>query len=215
MPAPVRLLIAAVVLASGSVLLPTATAGAATARTPPVPLNQWVATFCQTFATYETAALNAAGQLQTAIAGVADSTAGRAAGVAVTDSLRKAGNAAERAARAATANGVPDVKNGKALTQELRAVLTEASKVYAAQARLAGSKLPVDPKRLSAAAKTIGTNLSHGVNAQGAHAKRLQQLDGSNAMGNAVAADPTCAAAANAGGTTVPTQPAAPSTSTP
>jgi hypothetical protein len=214
MPAPVRLLVAAVVLVSGSVVLPTAAAGTATSG-PPVPLNQWVATFCQTFAPYETDALAAAAQLRTAIAGVADKTAGSSTVVAITDSLRQAGNAAARAARAATANGVPDVEHGKALTQELRAVLTRASKVYAAQSQRARSKLPADPKRLSTAAKKIGTDLGHGLNAQGAHAKRLQQLDGSNAMGSAVAADPTCAAAANAGGTTAPAQPAAPSTSTP
>src|SRR4051812_9985469 len=122
MPAPVRLLVAAVVLVSGSVVLPAAAAGAATAGTPPVPLNQWVATFCQTFAPYETDALAAAAQLRTAIAGVADTTAGGSTVAAITDSLRQAGNAAARAARAATANGVPDVEHGKALTRELRAV---------------------------------------------------------------------------------------------
>jgi hypothetical protein len=215
MPAPVRLLVAAVVLVSGSVVLPTAAARAATAGPPPVPLNQWVATFCQTFAPYETDALAATAQLRTAIAGVADATAGSSTVVAITASLRQAGNAAAKAARAATANGVPDVAHGKALTQELRAVLTRASKVYAAQSGRARSKLPVDPKRLSTAAKKMATDLGHGLNAQGAHAKRLQQLDGSNAMGSAVAADPTCAAAADAGGTTAPAQPAAPSTSTP
>jgi hypothetical protein len=216
MPGSLRLLVAAVVLVSGSALLPpVAAAGAATPSAPPVPLNQWVATFCQTFSTYETDALQAAGQLQTAIAGVPDSTAGRTTTVALSDSLRQAGNSAARAARAATANGVPDVKNGRALTKELRAVLAQASRIYADQSQRAGSKLPVEPKRLSAAAKQIGTNLRKGLSAQGEHAKRLQKLDASNAMGGAIAADPTCAAAANAGGTEIPAQPSPPSTSTP
>ncbi len=214
MPAPVRLLVAAAVLVAGSVLPPAAAAGAATADTPPVPLNQWVATFCQTFATYETDALAAAQQLRTAVAGVTDSTAGGATVVAVSESLRKAGSSAERAARAATTNGVPDVEHGKGLTEELRAVLTQASKTYTALSRRAGSRLPVEPKRLSAAAKRIGTDLGKGLR-KGAHAQRLRQLDGSNAMGVAVAADPTCAAAANAGGTTVPAPPASPGAGTP
>jgi hypothetical protein len=213
MRAPARLLVAAMVLVTGSVLPATAAAGAAAAA-PPVPLDQWVATFCQTFATYETDALAAAAQLRTAVVGVTDSTAGGSTVVAVTDSLRKAGSSAERAARAATANGVPDVENGKALTRELRAVLIQASKTYAAQSQRAGSKLPVAPKRLSAAAKKIGTDLGKGLKA-GGHAKRLQQLDRSDAMGGAVAADPTCAAAANAGGTTAPAQPASPGAGTP
>jgi hypothetical protein len=214
MPASVRLLVTAVVLVTGSVLPPTAAAGAATADTPPVPLNQWVATFCQTFAAYETDALAAAELLRTAVAGVSDSAAGGATVVAVGDSLRKAGSSAERAARAATANGVPAVEHGKGLTEELRAVLTQASKTYAALSQRAGSRLPVEPKRLSAAAEKIVTDLGKGLS-KGAHAKRLRQLDGSNAMGAAVAADPTCAAAANAGGTTVPAQPASPGTGTP
>jgi hypothetical protein len=214
MRAPARLLVAAMVLVTGSVLPATAAAGAATAAAPPVPLDQWVATFCQTFATYETDALAAAAQLRTAVVGVTDSAAAGSTVVAVTDSLRKAGSSAEQAARAATANGVPDVENGKALTRELRAVLIQASKTYAAQSRRAGSKLPVAPKRLSAAAKKIGTDLGKGLKA-GGHAKRLQQLDRSDAMGGAVAADPTCAAAANAGGTTAPAQPASPGAGTP
>jgi len=214
MRAPARLLVAAMVLVTGSVLPATAAAGAAAAA-PPVPLDQWVATFCQTFATYETDALAAAAQLRTAVVGVTDSAAAGSTVVAVTDSLRKAGSSAERAARAATANGVPDVENGKALTRELRAVLIQASKTYAAQSRRAGSKLPVAPKRLSAAAKKIGTDLGKGLSAQGAHAKRLQKLDHSNAMGGAVTADPTCAAAANACGTTAPAQPASPGAGTP
>ena len=214
MPAPLRLLTAALALVTGSVLVPIA-APAATAATPPVPLNQWVATFCQTFASYETDALAVAAQLQTAVAGVTDSAAGGATVTALTDSLRRAGSSAERAAKAATANGVPDVENGKALTRELRILLTQASKTYAAQSSRAGSKLPVEPKKLSAAAKKIGTNLGKGLSAQGAHAKRLQKLDHSNAMGGAVTADPTCAAAANAAGATVPAQPAAPGTGTP
>jgi len=213
MRAPARLLVAAMVLVTGSVLPATAAAGAAAAA-PPVPLDQWVATFCQTFATYETDALAAAAQLRTAVVGVTDSTAGGSTVVAVTDSLRKAGSSAEQAARAATANGVPDVENGKALTRELRAVLIQASKTYTAQSQRAGSKLPVAPKRLSAAAKKIGTDLGKGLKA-GGHAKRLQQLDRSDAMGGAVAADPTCAAAANAGGTTAPAQPASPGAGTP
>ena len=110
---------------------------------------------------------------------------------------------------------MPDVENGKALTQELRISLTQASKTYAAQSSRAGSKLPVEPKKLSAAAKKIGTDLGKGLSAQGAHAKRLQKLDHSNAMGGAVTADPTCAAAANAAGATVPAQPASPGTGTP
>jgi len=214
MPTPLRLLTASLALVTGSVLVPI-TAPAASAATPPVPLNQWVATFCQTFASYETDALAVAAQLQTAVAGVTDSAACGAMVAALTDSLRKAGSSAERAARAATANGVPDVENGKALTLELRAVLIQASKTYAAQSRRAGSKLPVAPKRLGAAAKKIGTDLGKGLSAQGAHAKRLQKLDHSNAMGGAVTADPTCAAAANAGGTTEPAQPASPGVGTP
>ena len=214
MPASARLLVAAVALVTGSVLPATAVAVAATADAPRVPLHQWVATFCQTFAAYETDALAAAAQLQTAVAGVTDPAAGSSTVVAVTDSLRKAGSSAERAARSATADGVPDVENGKALTQELRAVLTQASRTYAVQARRAGSKLPAEPKRLSVAAKKLGADLGKGLNA-GAHAKRLQQLDRSDAMGGAVTADPTCAAAANAGGTTVPAQSPSPGTSAP
>ena len=103
MPAPLRLLTAALALVTGSVLVPLA-APAASAATPPVPLNQWVATFCQTFASYETDALAVTAQLQTAVAGVTDSTAGGATVAALTDSLRRAGSSAERAARAATAN---------------------------------------------------------------------------------------------------------------
>src|SRR5690349_12117516 len=146
MPTPARLLAAALVLVSGSVLLSPGPVGATTPGAPPVPLNQWVATFCRTFAAYETDALQAAAQLQTAVVGVADSTAGGATTVALTDALRQAGSSAARAARAATANGVPDVTNGKALVKELRAVLTQASDVYRRAAQRAGSKLPVDPK---------------------------------------------------------------------
>jgi hypothetical protein len=164
-------------------------------------LNQWVATFCQTFATYETDALAAQVKLQTAIAGVSDPTAGATATADVSDAFRKAGQSARAAAAAATANGIPDVKNGTALTRELRAVLNQAGKTYTQQAKRASS-LPVGPKELTKAAKKIGTDLGKGLDAQGTHAKRLQQLDSSNAMGGAIATDPTCAAAARNGGTT-------------
>jgi hypothetical protein len=51
-------------------------------------------------------------------------------------------------------------------------------------------------------AKKIGAGLSDGIDAQGAHAKRLQRLDASNATGGAISTDPTCAAAVRSGGTT-------------
>ena len=204
MPAPVRTLVAALVLAAGpalgSALVPAA-AGAATDSRPPVPLTQWVATFCQTFSTYETDALAARAKLQTAVAGAADSTAGATTTTGVADALRKAGQSARAAAAAATANGVPDVAHGRALSRELQSTLDKASRTYAREAERASS-LPVEPKQLTKAAKKIGTDLGRGLDAQGKHAKRLQKLDASNALGGALAADPTCAAAARNGGST-------------
>ena len=215
MPAPLRLLTAALALVTGSVLVPIA-APAASAADParaPEPVGGDVLPDVRLLRDRRPGGGRAApdrGRRRQPIRPPAAPPS-----TALTDSLRRAGSSAERAARAATANGVPDVENGKALTRELRILLTQASKTYAAQSSRAGSKLPVEPKKLSAAAKKIGTDLGKGLSAQGAHAKRLQKLDHSNAMGGAVTADPTCAAAANAAGATVPAQPAAPGTGTP
>jgi hypothetical protein len=200
MPVTVRTLVVAAVVAAGTVLGPAA-AGAVAATGTPVPLSQWVATFCQTFASYETDALAAQAKLRSAVAGVADSTAGASAAADVAAAFRKAGQSARTAAAAATANGVPDVQHGKALTRELATVLETASRAYAREAERASS-LPAEPKELTKAAKKIGTRLVQGLDANGAHAKRLQKLDASNVMGGALAADPTCAAAARSGGTT-------------
>jgi len=200
MPVALRTLVVAAVVAAGTVLVPAA-AGAAAASGTPVPLSQWVATFCQTFAAYETDALAAQAKLHRAVAGVADSTAGASAAADVAAGFRKAGQSARAAAAAATANGVPDVQHGKALTRELAIVLETASRTYAREAKRASS-LPAEPKALTTAAKKIGAGLVKGLDADGAHAKRLQRLDASNAMGGAIAADPTCAAAARRGAAT-------------
>jgi hypothetical protein len=200
MRTPARTLVAAAVVAAGVALLPGG-AGAASAAGPPVPLNQWVATFCQTFATYETDALAAQAQLRAAVAGTTDSTGGAGTTAGLAPALRKAGQSAQAAAGAATANGVPDVENPRALTRELQSVLRKASRTYTREAQRAAS-MPTEQKALTKAAEKIGIDLGQGLDAQGAHAKRLAQLDASNALGGAISADPTCAAAAHNGGTT-------------
>jgi hypothetical protein len=62
------------------------------------------------------------------------------------------------------------------------------------------SALPENPAKLSRAAKRLGTDLAGQLDAQGTHAKRLRRLDASNQLARAISADPTCAAAAQAGG---------------
>jgi len=202
MPVAVRTLVVAALVAAGTLLVPAAAgaARAAGATGTPVPLSQWVATFCQTFASYETDALAAQAKLHSAVAGVADSTAGASAAADVAAAFRKAGESAGAAAAAATADGVPDVPHGRALTRALATVLETASRTYTREAKPASS-LPAEPKALTKAAKKIGAGLVQGLDANGAHAKRLQKLDASNAMGGAIAADPTCAAAARSGST--------------
>src|SRR4051794_6096118 len=188
----------AVAVVVGAAFVPTA-AGAATAGAPPVPLNQWVATFCQTFGTYETDALAAQAKLHAALGGATDSGAGATATAAVADALGEAGRSARAAATAATAAGVPDVPKGRALTRELQSVLRKAADTYEREAQRA-STLPVEPKALTKAAKKISSDLVKGLDAHGKHAKRLRKLDVANTMGGAIAADPTCAAAARRGG---------------
>ena len=66
-------------------------------------------------------------------------------------------------------------------------MLTQASKTYAARRPGAPDRgCRSSRSELTAAAKKIGTNLGKGLDAQGAHAKRLRKLDGSNTMGAAV-----------------------------
>jgi hypothetical protein len=205
MPARLRLLAGTVSIGLALMMIAAPAAGAKTGDPTPVPLKQWAATFCATFSKYETDALAAQTQLRTALAGAGDSTKAAATATALAQALTKASGSAAAAATASTANGVPDLAHGKALTREVRATLESASKAYAKAAEKSSS-LPRDPKKLSQAAKGLGTDIAAQLDVQGAHAKRLRRLDASSAMSGAVSTDPTCAAAAKGGGTTTPAQ---------
>jgi hypothetical protein len=216
MPARLRLLstAASAVLVATLSVATTGVATAARATDPtPVPLSDWAAKFCTSFATYETDALAAQAKLQTAFAGVKDSTEGATTTGALADVFTKASTSAQAAATAATANGVPDVAHGAALAQEIDGTLADASKAYAKVAKKSSS-LPTAPKKLSQAAKKISGEMADALDPTSAHAKRLKKLDTKNAVAKAISSDPTCAAAANASGTTTPAQ-STPTTSTP
>jgi hypothetical protein len=202
---PVRLRLPAGAAGVGLALMLSAApaAGAKAADPPPVPVKQWAATFCITFARYEADALAAQTELRTALAGAGDSASAAATTTALNHALTRASGSAAAAATAAIANGVPDVARGKALTNEVHATLVSASKAYAKVAEKSSS-LPADPAKLSRAAKAVGTDIATQVDVHGAHAKRLQRLDASGAMAKAVSTDPTCKAAANGGRTTTP-----------
>jgi hypothetical protein len=200
---PARLRLAATVTIGLALVMATPAAGAKTADPTPVPLKQWAATFCATFAKYATDARAAQTQLHAAQVGVGDSTKAAATATALAQALSQASGSAAAAATAATAAGVPDLTQGKALTREVRATLQSGSKAYAKAAEKSSS-LPRDPKKLSQAAKRLGTDLAKQLDVQGAHAKRLRRLDVSSAMSRAVSADPTCAAATKGVGTTTP-----------
>jgi hypothetical protein len=115
------------------------------------------------------------------------------------DSFRTTSASAQAAAVAATANGVPDVTNGKALAREIQQTLTLTSKAYTAAAKKLASA-PTAPKKLSAAAKNIAKGLADALDPSGPHAKRLKKLDTKNAVAKAISSDPTCTAAANGSG---------------
>jgi hypothetical protein len=198
MSARLRLLTGTLSFGLAAIIVAAPAAGAKTGGAPPVPLQDWAATFCTAFSVYETDALAAQAELQTAL-GAKDSTDGAATSTSLADVMTKASGSAAAAATAATAHGVPDVTHGRALAGALQATLKRMQKVYAKVAEQASS-LPAKPNKLSQAAQRLGTDIASPLAAQGAHGKRLRRLDASNAVANAVSADPTCAAAAKAGG---------------
>jgi uncharacterized phage infection (PIP) family protein YhgE len=169
-----------------------------------VPLTDWVSRFCTTFAAYETDALAAAAKLQTAVAGVKDSSEGANATSDLAAALTKVSETAQAAATAATANGVPDVAKGAALAREIEGTLVDASKAYAKAAKKAPS-LPTAPAKLKRAARSISSDLAVALAPNTPHAKRLKRLDTNNAVAKAISADPVCSAARAATGTTTPT----------
>ena len=182
------------------VTLGSGAAHAASAANPtPVPVQDWAAKFCTSFAAYETDALAAQQRLQAAYAGVQDSTAGKTAAAGLGDAFTKTSASAKAAATAATANGVPDVARGQALAHEIELTLAATSKVYAKMAKKASS-LPVAPNKLSAAASKVSADIADALDPKSPHAKRLKKLDTGNTVAKAIRADPTCAAAvSNAG----------------
>ena len=168
-----------------------APAGAADSKVPP---TEWAAAFCKSFASYELNAYAAQQALQTAVTGVADSTAGAAATQSIAGALSKTATSAGAAGDAATVAGVPDVKNGKAITTELAAVLKGSSTVFT-KAQKTALALPSDPTKLTTASKALGTTISNGLSKLSGHSKKLTKLDKAGAIAKAVNADPTCAAA--------------------
>ncbi len=188
-------------------LVPGTAFAVRTQSTTKVPIGTWAATFCTSFAAYEKDALAAHQQMQVAFAGVQNATEGATATAALGDAFTATRGSAQAAATAATANGIPDVTDGKALAHEIEQTLIDTSTAYTKAAQRASS-LPTAPKKLSAAVTKIAKQLAAALDPSSPHAKRLKKLDRGNRVARAISADPTCVAASNGGGTTTPATPA-------
>ena len=111
-------------------------------------------------------------------------------------------------ATAASANGVPDVTNGKQLAHEIEQTLVDTSTAYAKAAKQSSS-LPTAPKKLSAAVKKIAKQLAAALDPSSPHAKRLEKLDRGNTIAKAISSDPTLRGRARrCPGSTTPATPA-------
>jgi hypothetical protein len=189
---------------TAAIALVPATAFATRAQSStPVPLAAWAATFCTSFAPYETAALAAQKQMQLAFAGVEDRTQGAAARTAIGETLTTAGAAAQSAASAARATGVPDLPNGSKLAEEIALTLVDTGETYAKVAAQSAS-FPTKPKALRAAITKAAKQLATALDPDTDHAKRLRKLDKGNKVAKAISSDPTCAASNPATSTTAP-----------
>jgi hypothetical protein len=166
-----------------------------------VPLETWAATFCTSFAAYETDALAAQQQMQMAFAGVENATAGAEATAALGGSFAATSESAKAAATATSANGIPDLANGKQLAAEIEATLIDTSTAYAKAAKQSSS-MPTAPRRLQAAVTKLAKRLAAALDPASPHAKRLKRLDRGNKVAQAISSDPTCVSASSATGTT-------------
>jgi hypothetical protein len=197
----------ALAVAAAVALVPGATFAMPAQSATKLPLEAWAATFCTSFAAYETEALATQQQMQLAYAGVQNATEGAAATAALGDAFTATSDSARVAATAASANGIPDLTNGKQLAHEIEQALVATSTAYAKAAKQSSS-LPTAQKKLSAAVNTIAKQLAVALDPSSPHARRLKKLDRGNKVGKAISSDPTCAAAVAGSGMITPATPA-------
>jgi hypothetical protein len=190
MTARVRTLVAALTaaLALGVVPAVASPAGAATA---PVPATEWAASFCQAYGPYITAGFAAQQALDAA--GTATNADAKARAQAVVARMRKAATSATNAAKATTADGVPDVKNGAAIARALATLFRGSAKVFTDAAKTAAT-FPTSAEKLAKAAKATGGDIAKRLDALSTSSK-IAKLDAKGAVQQAVTADATCAAA--------------------